>query len=193
MDLPVSIKSSLVQEDSNAVTFVELDPVNDSAAGEVGDASARPTKPVDTQQMQQIRFHFKCELCGNEFGNKRPYHKHLDWHAGNPYRCEQCNDVFFSKFVLMKHCKEHMDSRYQCPECIKSYDRKSSLYNHCKTHHTALYSCTYPGCGYKVKSECRYKEHFKNFHRKQKTIPCTWCGRLFQTPSHLYTHCKSCF
>ena len=46
-----------------------------------------------------------------------------------------------------------------------------------------IYSCQEPSCKYSVRSESRYKEHYKYFHRSSKTVKCRDCNQWFQTPS----------
>ena len=54
-----------------------------------------------------------------------------------------------------------------------------------------MYTCLEDACPYKVKSESRFKEHYKYSHWLTTTGKCTMYKRMFQTPSHMDNHKKS--
>ena len=134
-----------------------------------------------------------CELCGDHFYKKSSYWGHLDKHAHIPYTCPKCGEVSYSRYRFNTHVKRHDKSVYKCEICGKKFKICNSLYNHRKMQSGVVYKCTkVDTCTHTVQSESHYKEHYKYAHGSTKTVPCSKCGHMFQTPSHLYNHRNSC-
>ena len=134
-----------------------------------------------------------CELCGDHFHKISSYWGHLDKHAHTPYMCPKCREVSYFRYRFNTHVKRHDKSVYKCKISGKKFEICTSIYNHRKTHSGVVYKCTkVDTCTYTVQSESHYKEHYKYTHRSTKTVPCSECGHMFQTPSHLYNHRNSC-
>ena len=134
---------------------------------------------------------FICELCGKHLDSKPRLCGHINKHVSNPYKCQTCCKTFYSIYVFNKHMTvEHKDF-WECPECGKWFGIKTSWYNHQKIHRDIVYECLQPSCSYTVRSESRFKEHYKYAHRDRKTVKCPDCSQWFQTPLDRNNHKKS--
>jgi len=80
---------------------------------------------------------FKCQKCGNGFGNQARLQQHMDRHEGvKRAQCEVCEKRFFDNYKLKVHMRIHTGERpYQCVLCDKTFVQKNDFQRHMKKLH----------------------------------------------------------
>jgi len=143
-------------------------------------------------------FGMKCDLCEKIFfdeGNLQDHYNSI--HVNNSrYACDMCEKAFPNK----NHLKVHKEKAHplpgkarpllKCELCDASYTNKYTL----ATHHMKKHSDAPPiqktrvceVCG-ETLQESYYATHMDRMHKVAK-MPCTVCGKLFQSEKILKQH-----
>ena len=135
----------------------------------------------------------KCSYCDRMFIDRHEVRQHENVvHRGMLHYCEYCDKTFNKKSNLTAHILMHENKhKFKCEVCGRGCMAKSPYVAHVNGHRGLKpYACTNPGC-------CSKFTALKdlNFHRtlcgKEKSEPCSICGKLFKSVKYLKVHEKS--
>ena len=92
------------------------------------------------KQVHDGKKDYKCEICGNEYFEKKRLNGHIKREHDNvrDEQCNQCGKLFFTKEVLNRHIRNiHSNEQkpiFQCEYCQKSYTTKNYFRIHQQQH-----------------------------------------------------------
>merc|ERR1712224_169429 len=80
---------------------------------------------------------FKCDLCENEYTDKKSMLRHRDhFHFGQKFTCELCGKDFGQISALKTHVSSvHEKKHYACDICYKVFAYRSTVIEHMKIDH----------------------------------------------------------
>jgi len=161
---------------------------------------------VDHIMVQHFQtYAYKCELCGNTFNSKGPFHSHMqENHADQmkKFECPTCQCGFYFKKELKSHIRlahepNEKGLNLKCGQCDKTFSSKKTKYAHMRGIHgicsknikkekPAVSMC--PICGEKKKSEHNLGQHIKKFHENafSEPIVCHLCTEIKQLRNRKY-------
>ncbi|XP_041348804.1 zinc finger protein 267-like [Gigantopelta aegis] len=124
--------------------------------------SCRSSLLRHTQVTHELRYKYKCEVCSQQFTDRRKMADHMDKHTGarnhvchicgmayryrprlavhlrrhqnpEPLQCEYCKKTFKNSDTLRVHIMgKHLDRKYPCPYCGKDFIWHKSMSHHKK-------------------------------------------------------------
>jgi len=148
---------------------------------------------------------YKCELCGNTFNSKGPFHSHMKTNHADQLRkfeCPTCQCGFYFKKELKSHIRlahepNEKGLNLKCGQCDKTFSSKKTKYAHMRGIHgicsknikkekPSVSMC--PICGEKKKSEHNLGQHIKKFHENAfpEPIVCHLCTEIKQLRNRKY-------
>jgi len=161
---------------------------------------------VDHIMVQHFQtYAYKCELCGNTFNSKGPFHTHMQENHADQLRkfeCPTCQSGFYFKKELKSHIRlahepNEKGLNLKCGQCDKTFSSKKTKYAHMRGIHgissknikkekPAVSMC--PICGEKKKSEHNLGQHIKKFHENAfaEPIVCHLCTEIKQLRNRKY-------
>ena len=151
-----------------------------------GEVDGHFTYPKDNKNPVESHS-FVCDHCGGVYRDRNELRNHYTNHRLEFFQCLVCDKTFRSVRAFEVH-KESHDKHHVCLVCQKSFKLKSTLTNHAQVHSEDRMHCSHPGCEKSFKHCQNQLEHIKWGHRDAKTCPCKICGKMFQTPTNMWTH-----
>ena len=149
---------------------------------------------------------FQCHICPNEtFIYKKSMDKHVktnhDLEKTYKYNCPECAKGTDDKAEYTIHMDRHQNvKRYKCNVCDQAFFSQWQLTNHTKTScvvANSTTSCQFECsvCGQVLKTEDRYREHFKWQHvdnENPKPFFCELCILRMWTIKGFKKHTDKC-
>ena len=139
-----------------------------------------------------------CDICKKEFENKLGWYNTLSSHKKNEHGnekedldCTVCKKSFKQKLHLKKHLTYHHGPKnYTCDSCGKSFATNWLLNDHSITHLEKTVPCPVKGCGLKVQTELKLRQHIYDCHKKKKELKyhCHECPKIYDQPGKLKLH-----
>ena len=175
------------REKSRMVTLWESSDEEDNQLP--GDPDTKFKFPKQNEN-DEIRFsQHICIECDKTLRDSYELRNHMSNHHRELYRCVKCpEDIFRSEASYEQHHRTHMGIMFKCSDCAAVFDRKSTLTNHAFTHTQSLLTCQ--KCAKQFKFRSTYLEHITYRHRKNKSVECPICHKMFWTPTSMQSHCN---
>ena len=140
--------------------------------------------------------HF-CTLCPKSYKLKSTLTNHISWvHGNKELNCSICYKKFKSKLSLNRHAKLHKEvtAEFKCEYCGKSFINRTKLSRHLQIHinpDEKKFSCDI--CSAAFREKYNLKEHVKNIHCSEVTVPihsCLECNKEFKRKGTLRIHVR---
>ncbi|XP_055541396.1 zinc finger and SCAN domain-containing protein 2-like isoform X2 [Wyeomyia smithii] len=134
---------------------------------------------------------YRCDICGNSFGNKRNLTEHRYLHSNERnYACDRCEKSFKQKAALFVHKRSHEEKRpFVCPVCSSSFYTRSKLKLH-ETTHSLERDHVCSECGQDFRSKHNLNRHWKT-HNVETSFQCAICGVRFKQNRYLLKHLRT--
>ncbi|CAG7838471.1 unnamed protein product [Allacma fusca] len=153
---------------------------------------------------------FKCESCGETFGEYDLFQIHL--HANckasdtdglrsnsgdmtgtaNEFTCNVCSKSFNRGYSLRIHMRTHgADEQLSCDKCDKKFTLNNTLAAHRKIHEKEKQKLKCPICNKMVSQKRAMEAHLHRHHVKDyevSTVVCDICKKSFDSPLILMSH-----
>ncbi|KAF4520614.1 hypothetical protein B566_EDAN007479 [Ephemera danica] len=138
---------------------------------------------------------YKCELCPQEFKNKRElnYHKKKMHVNEKSFFCEECGLAFKLRTSLQKHLVKRHETKqgpYPCLDCNITFSKKIHLTNHRDKKHNLEKNFLCQVCGNKFCTQSSLMAHLET-HTGQKRFTCSYCCRSFLKKEKLIFHTRT--
>jgi uncharacterized C2H2 Zn-finger protein len=116
------------------------------------------------------------------------------------YKCEHsgCDWAYVTNSDLQRHIDgvHNKLKPHRCPKpkCKSAYHKKSDLTNHIKNKHDNIrdFVCTElldgVPCLKAFHNNVKLRRHLRETHTKEKTVPCSKCGKLFKSKDSRNKH-----
>ena len=130
----------------------------------------------------------RCMDCEQNFRDSIELRNHQAHHTTELYRCMKCLQMCRTKRSFANHMATHLNIRYRCghPDCGMEFNLKTTLTNHLQKHSTTRLKCD------RCKRTFQYRqsqlEHIKYRHRKNKSVQCPVCKKMYWTPTSMRSH-----
>ena len=144
---------------------------------------------------EEGRNKFKCDLCENEYTDKKSMLRHRDhFHFGQKFTCELCGKDFGQISALKTHVSSvHEKKHYACDICYKVFAYRSTVIEHMKIDHEGAakkYKCEQ--CEKAFHKSSTLKRHVRNIHQRKNSIKCKFCTKSLTRMDNLHAHMKRC-
>jgi KRAB domain-containing zinc finger protein len=151
-------------------------------------------------------FAYKCDLCGNTFNSRGPFHQHMEEahrEQISQFECNLCPAAFYCTKELKGHVKlVHEPSekglQLKCEKCDKTFSSRKTKFAHMRGIHNISSksvkkgkpagACVCPTCGEKKKSDHNLQQHIRKFHENAfgEPMACPLCSEVKQLRSRKY-------